>query len=111
MNRALYRHLLRQLLLFPFTFSRNKNFDTYHNDEGAEAIDRARILRQFKELLYNIHQYKYEGEINADRQYCISFFDETLNLTRTFFIDPFEWKILKEELRCRSILTRYFPDF
>jgi hypothetical protein len=96
MDIILYRYLLRRLMLFPITFSRNKNFNSYDSNEGTNAIRRAKVLR---EIISEINKNDNKVEIKKqDKSYNIVINDDILHVKTEYIINGFEKEIIKEKL-------------
>ena len=96
MDKVLYRYLLRRLVFYPITFSRNKNYNSYNSKEGSLAVKRAKTLRIIvNELNENksVYLIKRLGE-----DYSITIKNEALHLSTEYIIDEFEKEIIKGKL-------------
>ena len=100
---VLYKYLLRKLVLFPVTFSRNKNFKAYNSTEGNLAIKRSKVIRVIiNGLNENIdNENKNINSVSIKKledEYHIEIRNEALHLRTKYVIDAFEKEIIKEKL-------------
>jgi len=99
MDLILYRYLLRRLVSFPVTFSRNKNFNSYNSEEGNLAIKRAKII---KVIIDGLNSSDNTIVKKVDGGYSVIINNEALHLESEYFIDEFEKELLKEKLDSNS---------
>lgn len=106
MDLILYRYLLRRLVYYPITFSRNKNFNSYSSQEGEKAIKRAKVIRTIINELNkeeNINNIEIERD---NKNYNIIINDESLHIKSKYIIDEFEKEVIYENLGNKGF--RYF---
>ncbi len=98
MDLILYRYLLRRLVYYPITFSRNKNFNSYSSQEGEKAIKRAKVIRAIiNELNEEENKNNIKIELN-EKSYNIIINDDSLHIKSKYLIDEFEKEIIRENL-------------
>ncbi len=100
MDIILYRHLLRRIVTYPITFSRNKNFDSYSSIEGKEAIKRAKVIIY---LLEYLEENTPSCKKNKDN-YQIFINHEKIRSKDTYILDFFEFDLIMENLDNRKHL-------
>lgn len=104
MDFILYRYLLRRLLKYPITFSRNKNFNNYDSEEGRTAIKRAKVL---KELLKEFSSKEKDIIVeHLDNNYTVVVKDNKLHVEKKYILDLFE-----KDMVLRYIDESYFGYF
>ena len=104
MDLILYRYLLRRLVYYPVTFSRNKNFNSYSSPEGEKAIKRAKVL---KTIIRELTKEENKANITVEegKNNCsITINDEHLHIESKYIVDEFEKEIIKENLGSKASL-------
>ena len=96
MDLILYRYLLRRLVFYPVTFSRNKNFNSYTSKEGKKAVKRAKVI---KIIINELKKEKNNTRIEYNgKNYSIIIKDDSLHIESQYIIDEFEKEVIKEGL-------------
>ena len=102
MDSILYKHLLRRVVTYPITFSRNKNFDDYESKEGSRAIKRAKVI-QF--LINQIEKNNFIGK-KTDKDFVITIEDKKISLEDNYIINLYELNLIMENLDNRESLMK-----
>jgi len=97
MDLILYRYLLRRLVFYPVTFSRNKNFNSYTSEEGKKAVKRAKVIRS---IINELSKGENEAVVEKnENSYTVIIDNKTLHIKSKYVIDEFEKEVVREKLR------------
>lgn len=86
---------LLEQILFDKEFSRNKNFDTFQNDDLLRRLHS--IARQLRFLHQELKRADIQCSIqNAqDGRLCVRIHDPLLSSIRTLYLTPSQWALLE----------------
>jgi len=96
MDLILYKYLLRRLVSYPITFSRNKNFDAYESQEGKQAVKRAKVIRKIISELENVNLNVTVEKL--EEGFLIKVRDDKMHITSEYLINDFEKELIKERI-------------